>query len=77
LGNNAEIFEFFYIRNKPRIDVIFMNRNEKIKSIIINVNDFQNEEYFFVVISKEVVRYRVEKQLHVSSTIRHLKVTPA
>ena len=71
LGNNPEILHLGDIRNKNALTALYLKGDDGVDSIIIGSNEYQNEDFLFF---DNNARFRVEKQLYMSSTIRHLKV---
>ena len=71
LGNNPELLHLGDIRNKNALTALYLKGDDGAESIIIGTDFYQNEDILFF---DNNARFRVEKQLYMSSTIRHLKV---
>ena len=76
LGNNVELLHILDRQNKS-VPALYLKKENAVESIIIGINDFKNEEYLFVDINDKMDRFRVEKQLNLSSVFIHIKVSPA
>ncbi len=55
--------------------VIYLKDDEGVESVVIKVHDFENDDYLFVQADTHLKKYKIEKQLHASSIIRHLKIS--
>ena len=71
LGFDPKILHIAGIWNKKLITALYLKGDDEVESIIIGTNDFKNEDYIF---TDKLARFKVEKQLYMSSTIKHLKV---
>jgi len=71
LGNNPELLHLGDTRHKNALTALYLKGDDGVESIIIGTSFYQNEDFLFF---DNNVRFRVEKQLYMSSTIRHLKV---
>ena len=56
--------------------IIYLKSNEGEDSVVIQNNDLEDEIYLFVQADKHLKKYKIEKQLHASSMVRHLKISP-
>ncbi len=77
IGNNATLLDIIDIENKGSAAAFYLINDEQIESIVINTNDFQNEEHIFVDKDDKIIRYKIVKQLQTSSIVKHLKVIPS
>ncbi len=77
IGNNATLLDIIDIENKGSASAFYLINDEQIESIVINTNDFQNEEHIFVDKDDKIIRYKIVKQLQTSSIVKHLKVIPS
>jgi len=71
LGINPETLKLAGIWNKKTVTALYLKGDNDVESIIIGSNDFKNEDYIF---TDKLTRFKVEKQLYMSSTIKHLRV---
>lgn len=76
IGINPELLDIIDIDNQGSATAFYLKNHEGTESIIIKTNDFQNEEYLFADRNEKIVKYKFEKQMHTSSMLKHLKVTP-
>ncbi len=70
VGKNPEILHFGDSRNKKGVTALYL-KGDDVESIIIGINDYQNEDVLFF---DKKASFRVEKQLFMTSIVRHLKV---
>ncbi|MCK5188822.1 MAG: hypothetical protein KAR12_02065 [Methylococcales bacterium] len=77
LGKDVELLRIFNLESHGSVLALYLKSLEDSESIIIEGNDFQNENYLFADYNDGTIRFRVEKQLHASSMLRHVKVAVA
>ena len=76
LGSDVELLNVVD-RNSKSETALYLKSENNMESILIGVDDFQNEDYLFADLNEKRIRFHIDKQLFMSSTFRHLKVSLA